>query len=268
MAGLFIKLDTNFWSHPKVLAAGEPAAVLYQQMAMYCMDHTTDGHVPDAQLPRFGLPRLRQRLNALADVGMIEREAAGWLVPGYVERYKTAAQVEELGRTRSESGKKGGRPRKQVAKANGNQVAFAAQNPEVEVEGEGEEEPPPPEVTPVADPAGLVAVAVADSLIAALGYVPPEPAGPDERRYVARALARGWTPQLLTDLAVEAAARLDVDDPRRYLLGGLKVRANSDPPPITRGPRTDTRFDRSAETTAAIAAATYVPYEPPAEVAT
>lgn len=228
MAGLFIKLDTNFWSHPKVLAAGEPAAVLYQQMAMYCMDHTTDGLVPDAQLPRFGVTRLRQRLAALADVGMIERQESGWLVPGYVERYKTAAEVDELSRTRSEAGKKGGRPRKQVAKANGNQIAFTAQNPEEEVEVD-EENPPPPEVTPVPTSADPPVVAVADQLIAALGYVDPPPANQGERNYVARALTRGWAPDQLHDLAIEAGARDDVRDHRAYLLGVLKRCANEDP---------------------------------------
>lgn len=234
MAGLFIKLDTNFWSHPKVLAAGEPAAVLYQQMAMYCMDHTTDGYVPDAQLPRFGVARLRQRLTALADVGLIERHGGGWLVPGYVERYRTAAEVDELSRTRSEAGKKGGRPRKQPAKATGNQIAFTAQNPEEE--GDVEEDQPPPSVTPVPAAADPPVVAAADSLIARLGYADPPPAGPDIRGYVARAMGRGWTFDQLSDLATEAGAREDVADPLGWLRGALKNRANQDPPAPAAGP--------------------------------
>lgn len=80
------------------------------------------------------------------------------------------------------------------------------------------------------DPDGPEVVAAADSLIAKLGYVDPPPAGPDERRYVARAVGRGWTIEQLTDLAVEAASRVDVEDPRGWLRGALKNRANEDPP--------------------------------------
>lgn len=267
MAGLFIKLDTNFWSHPKVLAAGEPAAVLYQQMAMYCMDHTTDGHVPDAQLPRFGLPRLRQRLTALADVGMIERVGGGWLVPGYVERYKTAAQVDELSRTRSESGKKGGRPRKQGAKANGNQVAFTAHNPEVEVDVEGEVETSSSSDTSAARPPGPGDEAddLPTELLRSAGYPSADPTH-GERATVATLQRRGWTPDHLRGMALRAS-HADIDA-RAYLAKLLAEALNSDPPPQQRPARSDPRWDRSAETTAAIAAATYVPYEPPAEVTT
>lgn len=83
------------------------------------------------------------------------------------------------------------------------------------------------------DPDGTTVVEVADSLIAKLGYIDPAPAGPDERRYVARALARGWTIERLTDLAVEAASRSDVEDPRSWLRGALTRFANEDPPAPT-----------------------------------
>lgn len=112
-------------------------------------------------------------------------------------------------------------------------------------------EPPPPTHaldTVSLDPDGPEVVAVADSLIAKLGYVDPPPAGPDERRYVARAIGRGWTIEQLTDLAVEAASRVDVEDPRSWLRGALKRCANEDPakppPPATTasavGPALDT----------------------------
>lgn len=215
MAGLYIKLDTNFWSHPKIIGAGEQAAVLYQQMAMYCMDHATDGHVPDGQLPRFGLTRLRHRLDALASIGLIERQGCGWLLPGYVERYKTSAEVAELRRKRADAGRMGGRPRKQPEKANGKQVAFTASNPEEEKEEEIEgsssshgsaARPPGP---PDADEDDLAA-----ELVALTGVVRPGPT-PGERATVAKLQTRGWTPDQLRGMATRAS--LANVDPRAYL---------------------------------------------------
>jgi len=71
-------------------------------------------------------------------------------------------------------------------------------------------------------------VALGDRLVA-LDYADPEPAKIDERRYIARALNRGWTIDQLEDLAAEAMSRDHVGEPRDYLRGGLKKRANSDP---------------------------------------
>ena len=91
---------------------------------------------------------------------------------------------------------------------------------------------PPRSTVPAAVPPAeeVAVVELADQLVAALGYVSPEPARPDERRYVARALAKGWTPDQLEDLAYEAASREGVDDVRGYLRGGLRTRANEAPP--------------------------------------
>jgi len=119
---------------------------------------------------------------------------------------------------------------------------------------------PPTSVRPVPALTDPAVVAVADSLIAALGYV-DEPAKPDERGYVARALKRGWDVEQLEDLAREALSRDDVDSPRAYLRGALKARANEDPPP--RQQPTPSHGQRDTRTAAEIAAATYRPYEPP-----
>lgn len=236
MAGLFIKLDCDYWDHPKVVQAGVMAGVLYLRMSAYCMQHTTDGFVPAAQLPRFALPATARLTAALADVGMIEAADGGWTLPGYVERYPSSAELEQRRQASVENGRKGGRPRN-PAKTPG--VSSQVPNrlcdtkpsgkQEVEVDVDVEVEPPPPEVTPVPADDGEV-VAVADSLIAKLGYATPPPAGPDIRAYTARSLAHGWTVQHLADLATEAGTRDDVGDPLAWFRGALKRCANEDPP--------------------------------------
>lgn len=252
MAGLFIKLDCDYWDHPRIVRAGVMAGVLYQRMSMYCMQHTTDGIVPAAQLPRFALPATGKLTAALVDAGLIEPHPDGWLVPGYVERYPSAAELEQRRLTSVENGRKGGRPRNpEKTQGVSGQVPSGlcdtkpSGKQEVEVDVDVEVEPPPPEVTPVPASADPAVVAVADSLIAQLGYADPPPAGPDIRGYVARAIGRGWTASQLADLATEAGAREDVADPLGWLRGALKNRANQDPPaPATvsgaAGPALDT----------------------------
>jgi len=240
MAGLYLRLDTNFWSHPKVIAAGEQAAVLYQQMAMYCMDHATDGLVPDGQLPRFGLPRLRQRLDRLAATGMAEPVDGGWLLPGYVERYKTAAEVAELRAKRSKAGKQGGRPKKQpgeppcldAEKANGNQVAFAMSNPKEEEKVAKE---PPPQVTPVVAEPDLSWV-VAQQLVDQLGYRNQRPPAQLVNE-VNAALTRGDTPEGLASCATAVLAMPpeQIQTTALKVLMGLLHKRNGEPLEPTRG---------------------------------
>ena len=232
MAGLFIKLDTNFWSHPKVIAAGEQAAVLYQQMAMYCMDHATDGLVPDGQLPRFGLPRLRQRLDRLAATGLAEQVDGGWVLPGYVERYKTAAEVADLREKRRKAGQQGGRPRKQpeeppcldAEKANGNQVAFTAPNPEEEEEEE--EEGQSSSDTSAARPPATDDDDLADELFHLAGIARPGPTA-GQRKQLDAGLRRGWKPDQLRPKFAKAQG---TGNPRGYVDAVLVSITNEDPP--------------------------------------
>lgn len=231
MAGLFIKLDVNFWDHPKVVEAGQAAAVLYQKMTMYCFEHATDGVISRPQLRHIAAksgPNLVQKLVA---VGLVEVHPEGWFLPGYVERYKSSREVADLRRKRRAAGLKGGRPKAICfpdGKANGNQIGFTARNPEVEEEIEIEEassEVYPRGPAPASDdddPTGP-----AKKLWAAAGIARPTPTTGDART-VAKATARGWTIQDLEAKAARAAAA--EHDPLAYLRQVLTAAANEDPP--------------------------------------
>lgn len=246
MAGLFIKLDTNFWSHPKVVTAGYMAGVLYQQMSMYCMDHATDGVVPRAQLPRFGMPGTGKLLAALADVGLIEQHPDGWLVPGYVERYKTAAEVDELRAKRAAAGRKGGRPRTKELppdetnpKANCFPDALTARNPEEEEEEELE--PSSSSHGPAARPPTPDDDDLTNRLWAAAGIIRPGPTAGD-RATVARALAKGWTPdELLAKAERAAGASFPPDYLRAAMVDASNGPRTAAPAPERRGLLDDQR---------------------------
>lgn len=86
------KLDDGFWSNPKVLAAGNAAAGAYARMLAYCGDHNLDGKVDD---PGAKLIANAGQLRKLEEVGLVERQENGWLIPGYLEFNPSKEQVEK-----------------------------------------------------------------------------------------------------------------------------------------------------------------------------
>ncbi|MGL5934467.1 MAG: hypothetical protein ACRCZI_02470, partial [Cetobacterium sp.] len=218
--------------HPKIVTAGVTAGVRYQQMAMYCMQHTTDGFVPAGQIARFGLPAAGKHVAALADVGLIERADGGWLVPGYVQRYPTGEERERRRQTNTENGKKGGRPRTQQkpkSVSDGLEVGTETEpkrNHKVEVEVEVDSFHPPPTSSGEPPRADDDDGELTTDLLALAGIVSPGPTA-GELATVARLVARGWPPDQLRAMALRAN-HADVD-PRAYLLKLLGEALNSDP---------------------------------------
>jgi hypothetical protein len=234
VAGLFIKLDVDFWDHPKIVQAGVMAGVLYLRMSAYCMQHTTDGFVPAAQLPRFALPATGKLTAALVDVGLIEPAIGGWMVPGYVERYASAAELEHRRQASVENGRKGGRPRNpektqgvsgQVR--NGLRDTKPSGKQEVEVDVEVEVEEKSSSETQAARPTASDDDDLAERIWSATGIARPGPTEGD-RRTIAAAIRNGWQPDQLLTKASKAS--LAEHDPLAYLRSALTDAANSTPP--------------------------------------
>ena len=78
---MWTKLDDTFWAHPKVMEAGNEAIGVFCRMLSYCARYS-DGEVPDdaANIISAGTNALEQ----LAEVGLIERRKADWLIPSYL----------------------------------------------------------------------------------------------------------------------------------------------------------------------------------------
>jgi hypothetical protein len=86
------KLDDGFWSNPKVVRVGNEAAGVYTRLLSYCGQHETDGHVPDEVARFVGRPRV---LNALVEVGLMERNGVGYLIPDYLDFNPSRADQED-----------------------------------------------------------------------------------------------------------------------------------------------------------------------------
>ena len=101
----WIKLHDNFFRNPKVLAAGDDAALLYVQGLCYCSDSETDGRIPTTALRHISGHRSAQSLaRILVREGLWKETATGWEVHDYLKVQRSKAQIEgerEANRTRA-----------------------------------------------------------------------------------------------------------------------------------------------------------------------
>jgi hypothetical protein len=148
-------------------------------------------------------------LAALTAAELCENRGDSLFLPGYVERYRSAAEIRELRKKRQVSGLQGGRPRKQtetklvsLGKPNGNQVGFTMRNPDEE-EDEDEEQLAP-SVTSRAAPEPTL-VALADQTIQAATQDPTALADAAQRMAITEALAAGHPASVILAAGQEAA---------------------------------------------------------------
>lgn len=85
------KFDDAFWSHPKVVRAGNEAVGAFVRMVCYCSQYLTDGAVPAATAREITRPKVLERL---VEVGLLEVDGDGFRVHGYLERNPSRLQVE------------------------------------------------------------------------------------------------------------------------------------------------------------------------------
>lgn len=107
---MWLKLDDNFHSHPKVLAAGRDARDLYVAGLAYAAKHLTDGVIPEGAVATLAVmagaevdgPAAAARL---VEVGLWEEGAGGYQVHDYHDYNPSGAEVRERLAHRSAGGK-------------------------------------------------------------------------------------------------------------------------------------------------------------------
>lgn len=120
----WVKLDDQFFRHPKAIEAGKDGRALYVAGLCFCAASLTDGWITSTALPYVAQDagvRL-STVRVLERVGLWEENVDRWYVHDYREFNPSAAQVRETRAKRAEAGKLGGRPPGK-AEANGNQSA-------------------------------------------------------------------------------------------------------------------------------------------------
>lgn len=78
----WFKLDDGFHSHPKILAAGNPAVGLFCRCGSYVSQHLTDGFIPDAVAALYGT---QEEIAQLLAVELWKPTRGGYLMPDYLD---------------------------------------------------------------------------------------------------------------------------------------------------------------------------------------
>jgi hypothetical protein len=74
----WVKLATGFGRHPKVLAAGDAAAMAHLRAMCWAAEAGTDGRIPPEALPI--IPATRKQAERLEEVGLWECNGNGWVI--------------------------------------------------------------------------------------------------------------------------------------------------------------------------------------------
>ncbi len=79
----WVKIDDNFYEHPKVTMAGLEATAIYVLSLSFSARYLTDGFIPEVQALRFAVGAhepAETLLQRLVDVGLWERVSGGYQI--------------------------------------------------------------------------------------------------------------------------------------------------------------------------------------------
>ena len=87
---MWFKVDDAFWSHPKVIQAGNAAVGFWLRCGSYSAQHLTDGFIPIGIARHLGSAGLARRL---VDVGLwtVSDEPCGYLMHDWADYQPTRA---------------------------------------------------------------------------------------------------------------------------------------------------------------------------------
>jgi hypothetical protein len=128
----WVKIDDQFHSNPKVVAAGAEAVALYIVALSWCGAYLTDGFIPAGQVRRLALSNhYEEATKRLVEVGLWHEVDGGYEIHDYLEYNPTAEEVKESKQARAEAGRRGGLASvksRRRAKAQANAQANASAN--------------------------------------------------------------------------------------------------------------------------------------------
>lgn len=155
----WVKVDTRFPTHEKVLDIGPVAEALWLRALCYAGDHQTDGFVPAGFVRRMGDLDGPTEAAKLVAVGLWDEAEGGWTIHDYLSWQSSKAHMDDVSSKRAEAGRRGGLKRAEAAaQANAKQIASKQRSKpqaeeEQEVEVEQEDDPPTPQGGKPAAPA-------------------------------------------------------------------------------------------------------------------
>lgn len=150
----WVKLDDQFFAHPKILAAGKDGQVLFIAGLCYSAAYLTDGKIDRSVLPVIAATaRVRGAKSAsrLVEVGLWHETDQGWEIHDYHDHQPTAEVELKKRADRAEAGRRGGlKSRPSGSKAGSKPEA----NSEANGKGNGTPSPSPSPKYPPHPPSG------------------------------------------------------------------------------------------------------------------
>jgi hypothetical protein len=121
--GLYVRVDTKFASHPKVLEIGPLGEALWLRGLCYAGEQMTDGFVPAAFVRRMGdIPDALAVAATLVAAGLWDEAEGGYQVHDYLDWQRGKAEIEQISTARAASGRRGGMQNGSQAKAKPDQT--------------------------------------------------------------------------------------------------------------------------------------------------
>ena len=109
----WVRIDDMFYSHPKVLAAGNAAVGLWVRALAYANAYLTDGHINAETLRTLGATR--RYATTLVKAGLWEPNGNGWDIHDFADYQESREEIEtrraDLSRKRSDAGRLGAQKR-------------------------------------------------------------------------------------------------------------------------------------------------------------
>lgn len=97
--GSYAPLSSTYYLDDAVIEAGADAELLFVRCLAFCAGTTNDGYITDGQLLHrigIGLPRLRKRIEALANSGVLQRVEGGYQLRSWLKWNKSAVERERF----------------------------------------------------------------------------------------------------------------------------------------------------------------------------
>ena len=89
---LWVPIDVTFWRDPQIVAAGEPAGVLYQVILGHLRaTGARSGVLSEAEVPLLGVKGHAARLTALERVGLVQPVNSTLVLPAWESWQSTRA---------------------------------------------------------------------------------------------------------------------------------------------------------------------------------
>jgi len=148
----WVRIDTRFPNHPKVLDIGPFGEALWLRGMCYAGEHLTDGFIPTRYITRMGDMKGLTVADVLVGAGLWAKTQGGYVIHDYLDWQRSRDEVADISSKRAASGSKGGKQRASNVLANAKQGA--KQTPSNTQADKNREEKIREELTPLSPPEG------------------------------------------------------------------------------------------------------------------